>query len=125
MRNFKKIRWKFLFFTKETSCLRQITISNQFLFYYKQFSKYIQMSCLFTGPKMFCAGSNLFCKTKNLFTYCGSHKHFVPDIKMFAFSKIGSCLGTKVFEEALIAVKFLGWLKIFGPAQNIKRTRRH
>ena len=30
----------------------------------------------------------------------------------FAFSKI-------VFEEALNAVKFLGWLKNFGPAQNI------
>ena len=29
------------------------------------------------------------------------------------------CAGTKVFEEALNAVKFLGWLKKFGPAQNI------
>ena len=27
----------------------------------------------------------------------------------------------KVFEEALNAVKFLGWLKKFGPAQNIFR----
>ena len=27
----------------------------------------------------------------------------------------------KVFEEALNAAKFLGWLKIFGPAQNILR----
>ena len=27
--------------------------------------------------------------------------------------------GTKVFEEALNAVKFLGWLKKFGPAQNL------
>ena len=27
--------------------------------------------------------------------------------------------GTKVFEEALNAVKFLGWLKKFGSAQNI------
>ena len=26
---------------------------------------------------------------------------------------------TKVFEEALNAVKFLCWLKIFGPVQNI------
>ena len=34
-------------------------------------------------------------------------------------SKIGFCAGTKVFEEALNAVKFLGWLKKFGPAQNI------
>ena len=37
----------------------------------------------------------------------------------FAFSKIGFCTGTKVFEEALDAVKFLGWLKKFGTAQNI------
>ena len=29
------------------------------------------------------------------------------------------CAGTKVFEEALNVVKFLGWLKKFGPAQNI------
>ena len=29
------------------------------------------------------------------------------------------CAGTKVFEEALNAVKFLDWLKEFGPAQNI------
>ena len=36
-----------------------------------------------------------------------------------AFSKIGFCAGTKVFEEALNAFKFLGWLKKFGPAQNI------
>ena len=39
--------------------------------------------------------------------------------RWFAFNKIGFCVGTKVFEEALNAVKFLGWLKIFGPAQNI------
>jgi len=42
---------------------------------------------------------------------------------MIAFSKkpskIGFCAGTKGFEEALNAVKFLGWLKKFGPAQNI------
>ena len=29
------------------------------------------------------------------------------------------CAGTKVFEEALNPVKFLGWLKKFGPTQNI------
>ena len=39
--------------------------------------------------------------------------------RRFAFSKIGFCAGTKVFEEALNAVKFLGWLKKFGQAQNI------
>ena len=35
------------------------------------------------------------------------------------YSKIGFCAGTKVFEEALNAVKFLGWLRKFGLAQNI------
>ena len=39
--------------------------------------------------------------------------------RWFAFSKIGFCAGTKVFEEALNAIKFLDWLKTFGPAQNI------
>ena len=37
------------------------------------------MPCPFTGPKMFWAGPNFLCQAKNLFTYCGSHKHFVPD----------------------------------------------
>ena len=32
---------------------------------------------------------------------------------------VGFCADTKVFEEALNAVKFLGWLKKFGLAQNI------
>ena len=49
------------------------------------------------------AVKNILCQTK----------------RWFAFSKIGFCAGTKVFEEALNAVKFLGLLKEFGPAQNI------
>ena len=59
----------------------------------------------FTGPKVFpfCAGPNFLCQTK----------------RWFAFSKIGFCAGTKGFEEALNAVKFLDWLKKFGLAQNI------
>ena len=68
------------------------------------------MSCRFTGRKMFCASPNFLCRTKNLFTYCASHKHF---------SKIDFRGGLKVFEEALNAVKFLGWLIKFEPAQNI------
>ena len=44
--------------------------------------------------------------------YSASHKSFVPDKKWFAFSKIGFCVGTEVFEEALYAVKFLGWLRL-------------
>ena len=38
---------------------------------------------------------------------------------MICIQKIVFCAGTKVFEEALHAVKFLGWLKNLGPAQNI------
>ena len=69
------------------------------------------MPCLFTGPKMFCAGPNFL-------------SHTVTNIlcqtnRWFEFSKIGFCADTKVFEGALNAVKFLGWLKKFGPAQNI------
>ena len=52
---------------------------------------------------MFWAGPSFLCKTKRL----------------FEFSKIVFCASTKVFEETLNAVKFLGRLKIFGPAQNI------
>ena len=47
--------------------------------------------------------TNILCQTK----------------RWFAFSKIGFCAGSKVFEKALNAVKFLGWLKTFGQAQNI------
>ena len=65
------------------------------------------------------AGPNVLGQTKNVFTYCGRDKHFVPDKRCFAFCKIGFCASTNVFEEALNAVKFLGWHKIFGPAQNI------
>ena len=39
--------------------------------------------------------------------------------RRFVFSKIVFCAGTKGFKEALNAVKFLGLLKKFGPAQNI------
>ena len=78
------------------------------------------MPCPFTGRKMFCTGPIFLCWTKNLFTYCASHNHFVPDKKMICISgKIGFCACTKVFEEALNTVKFLDWLKNFGPAQNI------
>ena len=37
------------------------------------------MPCPFAGPQMFWADPDFLCQTKNLFTYCGSHKHFVPD----------------------------------------------
>ena len=52
------------------------------------------------------AVTNILCQTK----------------RWFAFSEIGFCVRTtvtEVFEEALNAVKFLGWLKKIGLAQNI------
>ena len=71
------------------------------------------MPCPFTGPKIFCARpkiylhivavTNILCQTKI----------------WFAFSKIGFCAGTKVFEEALNAVKF------FEPAQKIWIGTKH
>ena len=43
--------------------------------------------------------------------------------RWFSFSKIDFCAGTKVFEEALNAVKFFGSLKKFGSAQNISISK--
>ena len=60
----------------------------------------------FARPKFYLhivAVTNILCQTK----------------RCFAFSKIVFCASTKVFGEALNAVKFLGWLEIFGAAQNI------
>ena len=66
------------------------------------------LPCSFTGSKPIIylhilAVSNILCQKKT----------------WFAFSRIGFCASTKFFEEALNAVKFLDWLKIFGPTQNI------
>ena len=47
----------------------------------------IVMPCPFTGTKMFCAGPNFLNQPKNLFTYCASHKHFVPDKKMICIQQ--------------------------------------
>ena len=69
------------------------------------------MPCPFTGPKCF-GLVQIFCARPKIYL------HIVTK-RCFAFSKIGFCAGTKVFEEALNAVKFLGLLKEFGPAQNI------
>ena len=49
------------------------------------------------------AVTNVFCQRK----------------RWFAFSEVGIFAGTKVFEKAIDAVKYLGSLKKFGPAQNI------
>ena len=73
---------------------------------YKKFhNRCCIMPCPFAGPKMFCAGP----------IFCARPKRW------FTFSKIGFGADTKVFEEALNPVKFLGWLKKFGSEENILR----
>ena len=71
------------------------------------------MPCPFTSPKMFWAGPKIYLRTVAVTNNLCQTKRW------FAFSKNGFCAGTKVFEEALDAVKFLGCLKKFGPAKNI------
>ena len=73
----------------------------------------LQVEKCFVLVQIFCVGPNIYL-------------HIVPVTNIlcqtkrwFAFSKIGFCAGTKVFEEALNAVKCLGWLEKFGLAQNI------
>ena len=79
------------------------------------------MPCPFTGPKMFWPGPIFLCQTKHLFTYCGSHKNFVPDKKDNLHSV------KLVYVPAQNAVKFLGCLKNFGTGTKhfgtCKRTR--
>ena len=69
---------------------------------------------------------NVLCQSKFFVSYQKFiYVHIVPvtnilcqNKRWFAFSNIGFCAGTKVFEEALNAIKFLDWLKKFGPTQN-------
>ena len=66
------------------------------------------MPCPFTGHKMFCAGPN-FCARPKIYLRIVAVTNILCQTKRwFAFSKIVFCVGTKVFEEALNAVKFSG-----------------
>ena len=63
---------------------------------------------------------DIFCVGPNIYSHIVQVTNILCQKKrLSAFSKIGFCASTKVFEKALNAVKFLGWIKIFGPAQNI------
>jgi hypothetical protein len=84
-----------------------------FLFFHYSCLVLLQVPKCFGLVQFFCARpkiyfhivavTNILCQTK----------------RCFAFSKIDFCADTKVFEEALNTVQFLGWLKKFGLAQNI------
>ena len=69
---------------------------------------------------MFWAGPNVFVPDQKFIyilwqsqTFCARQKDDLHSVKLVF------CAGTKVFEEALNIVKFLGWFKKFGLAQNI------
>ena len=77
------------------------------------------MPCPFTGPEMFWAGPNFFVPDQEFMyilwqsqTFCGRQKDDLHSVKLVF-------VPTQVFEEALNAVIFLGWLKKIGPQQNI------
>ena len=120
-----------IIFLSGTKCFWVPQYENRFLIWHKKIGSAQNILGLvkgqgtspFTGCKMFCAVPNFLRRTINLSTYifCHSQKFCARPKKWFAFSKIGFCVGTKVFEEAINAVKCLGWLKRFSPSQNILR----
>ena len=71
------------------------------------------MPCPITGPKVFWASPNLLFRTKIYVHIVAVTNILCQTKRWFAFSKIGFCAGTKVFQEALNVVKYLGWLKKF------------
>ena len=80
-----------------------------------------QVICLVLLQVQKCFGLvHIFCARPKIYLHIVTVTNILCQTKKwFAFSKIVFCAGTKVFEEALSAVKFVGWLKKFGPAQNI------
>ena len=92
---------------KNTKCNKRTLLKTLLCLVLLQVPKcFVLVQIFFARPKIYLhivAVTNILCQTK----------------RWFAFSKIDFCAGTKGFEEALNAVKFLGWFKKFGPPQNI------
>ena len=74
------------------------------------------MPCPFTSPKMFWAGPNFLCKIENLFIYYGTHKHAREKDDLISVKLVFVTQHKSFWRKK--GVKFLGWLKKFGPAQN-------
>jgi hypothetical protein len=68
---------------------------------------------------MFCSGANLLSQPKNLTAFSASSKTFFRHKNLFYWMQILFLSGTKCLWLAHYVYKFLGWLKKFGPAQNI------
>ena len=123
-----------IIFLPGTKCLWLPQYVNKFLVWHKKFgpSQNIlgpvngqcispcsyPLPCLYMFQKLV----HIFCVLLKIYSYIVQVTNILCQAKRwFAFSKIGFCAGTKGFEEALNAVKFWGWLKKFGQAQNIFR----
>jgi len=75
---------------------------------------------IFGLAKKIWTSTNIFCVLPKIYSHIVQVTNILCQTRRwFAFSEIVFLAGTKVFEEALNAVKFWDWLKKFGPAQNI------
>ena len=97
---------------------------DQFISKFSWYCKYCDLCiylCLVLLQVPKCFGLvQIFCARPKIYLHIVAVINILGQTKIwFAFRKIGFCASTKGFEEALNAVKFLGWLKKFGPAQNI------
>ena len=77
------------------------------------------MPCPFTGRKMFCASPNFLSDQKFIYILCQSRKFCARQKDDLHSVKLVFVPVQKFLEEALNAVKFWGWVKKFGLAQNI------
>ena len=77
------------------------------------------MPCPFSGSKMFCEGLHFLSQPKNFTAFSASSKTFVPAQKKIVLNANHLFVWHKKFVTGTYVNKFLGWLKKFGPAQNI------
>ena len=68
---------------KHYCCWRSLGFPKKiFLYSETKWFIFLTNALSFYGSKNVLGRSKCFCQTKNLFTYCDSHRHFVPDKKM-------------------------------------------
>jgi len=93
---------------------------NHFIVWHKMFVTAKICKFIFGLAKKIWTSTNIFCVLPKIYSHIVQVTNILCQTRRwFAFSEIVFLAGTKVFEEALNAVKFWDWLKKFGPAQNI------
>jgi hypothetical protein len=99
-------------FTNSLHCSRWIYHCSHCKFFFLDWIWIVSVP-LIMNALSFYRSQNVLCQSK----FFVSDQKFIYILcqtkRWFAFSKIGSCAGTKVFEEALNAVKFLDRHKTF------------